>query len=67
MVFVIYSLTRCIPMKFFHIMGIFNVGFDKLSALCNALILVLVSGHGTLETLLDAGCYSIGYLFHQRV
>ena len=66
-VFVMCSLARCIQMKPFHIMSVFNICFNELSTLLNALILVFVSSSSMLETLLDTGCNIIGDHFYQRI
>ena len=54
-------------MKPFHIMRVFNVRFNKLSALLDALVLVFVGSRSMLVTLPDTGSYIVGDQFYQGI
>jgi len=66
-VFIMCALARCIEMKPFYVMRVFNVCFNKFPALSYTLVLVLIRIRSMFVTLPDAGSNIIGDKFHQGI
>src|SRR5450830_676258 len=64
-VFVMRAFTDCVQMKPFHVMRVFNIRFNKLTALLDTLVLVFVSRCCSLVTLLNAGHNIVSDQFYQ--